>query len=227
MKLVTANIKCNPTMSQDRVVHDTKVVAALGDVILWQEIAIPRYVRAVLSVPGHWEHTHTNRETPISYNKAYWEETGISGDVMTHKGRKGVSPNRYITFVGLRRKHTHLSPVIFMNTHMISAAFSNNAPFTKAWRLERWKEHFLIQQQLIKQWHSKGYTVIGGGDMNRTKMPKYCAEQRWLAQGGIDHIYCVEGAGDFSTKVLLRESTRETHVYTDHAPRIASLHLTR
>lgn len=223
MKLVTANIKSNPLMRQSRVLHDVARVKLLGGVILWQEIAPKRYKSALeseLSSVHHWSHVQIGRETPISYRNDTWKLLS-SGHRLTHHGRAHVTPARYITWAVLQRKNSTFPPVVFMNTHMISSAFSNHHPLTKKWRLARWKEHFAIQKALVQSFVAQGYTVIGGGDFNCTHLPKFTGNQRFLSHGGIDHMYVCEAPQ--GVQVELRELGNYTRVYTDHAPRYAEL----
>lgn len=228
IRLVTANIKSNPLMRQAYVDADIRTVKGLGDLILWQEIAPARYRSALTHYldGSHWGHHALNHEIPISYNLGKFEMLPhLSGVLKTHDGKAHTSPARFITYVGLKHRHTAQHPIVVMNTHMVSGAFSANHPFTHKWRLDHWNQHFRAQQALIHSFTSEGITVLGGGDMNRTRMGKYAPEQRWLNSGSIDHLYAVEAVG--GTRVELYESHAETRVHTDHDPRIATVSLHR
>src|SRR5689334_4263622 len=104
MRLVTANIKCNPRMRQSRVEHDIIKVKGLGGIILWQEIEIPRYKEALkYTRHGEWAHTSLETEIPISVNTRYWTVLK-SGYRLTHHGRKLTTPNRYVSWALVENK---------------------------------------------------------------------------------------------------------------------------
>lgn len=214
-------------MSQPRVVHDVHAVAGVAGVILWQEIAIARYTKAVGDIDRVFHHSYLGYECPISYKSDVWEPVAhLHGHLKTHSGRLHVTPSRYVTWQGLQHKDNSINPVVFMNTHMISGAFSNHYPITKKWRRKMWNIHFAAQMKKVIELHDRGYTVIGGGDLNRgSDMPKYSPHQRWLSHGGIDHLWCVEAP--HGVKVELKQLyPYHGGIYTDHRPRIAELSLT-
>lgn len=186
---------------------------------MWQEIEPLRYKNAVLEEAdkAHWHNVNMNTETPISLKKKYWNVL-YSGVVQTHKGRKRVTPNRYISYVVAEQIGTG-NVVVFTNSHFVSGAFSNKYPFTKKWRRARWDYHWSIMHDMVNKFVNAGYTVIGGGDWNATHVRKFMRRQRWLATGGIDHLFTCEATN--GTQVKLIETSKETHVYTDHDFRIA------
>lgn len=228
MRLISANIKSNPLMKQEHVVADLLKVHAVAGVVLWQELEPQRYKDALRSNFNRgWEHTHLETEIPISYQADIWQVVPeLSGKALMHPGRKLVTPERFVVWTGLRRKHSRLDPIIVMNTHMISGAFSNHYPLTKNWRRKQWEAHFAHQQGLVKDLIMGGHTVLGGGDTNRgtPSMPKYAPSQVWLGEHGIDHLWCVEAPN--SVKVSPRSHSLLTGMYTDHNPVVATLALT-
>lgn len=241
-RLVTANIKSNPLMRQSYVDADIAAVRLLGDVILWQEIAPQRYKDTLHTLMPNRAHVALGTEVPITYKPWQWRPATeqelpdfsnapddlfprgvtVTGAIRMHGARKRVTPVRYVTYAILTSVNGTGPIVVWMNTHMISGAWSNRHLLTREWRRARWREHFSKQQRLVTYFTSKGLTVIGGGDMNRgDSMPKFSFKQRWLAQGGIDHLYCIEPDG--GTRVALNEMRSVPGLHTDHKPRVASL----
>lgn len=224
MRLITANIKCNPVMRQSRVEHDIAAVKAAGGIILWQEIEIFRYTKALHDVgPKHWQHANTNLEIPISVDSHYWEIVK-DGYRLTHKGRALTSPDRYISWAFVRNKHTG-QKLVLVNTHFISGAWGSKAKTFRSWRQQMWRLHYAILKEMVTGWHQAGFTVIGGGDWNKTKVDKFHPDQVWLATSGIDKLFVLPGSK--GPKVQLTGVDAIHDVFTDHTPRIALLKLLR
>lgn len=152
---VNINVKSNPPMSQDKVLHDVKRAAAAGDIIGWNEISTvkgpngDRYFDAIKSLGKDWGHympKHGNYRipNPISWKKKEWDLVD-SGFRRTHKngasaGHTNVSPARYVTWVKLKNKKTG-DTIIRMNTHLISGAWNSKNNKAKEWRKDMGRPH--------------------------------------------------------------------------------------
>ncbi|WP_375757726.1 peptidoglycan-binding protein [Corallococcus exercitus] len=168
-KTVTINVKSNPVMDQAAVVHDVKRAASQGGLIGWNEISPDRYFKAIRDLGPEWGH-YMPRDgglripNPISWKKSEWKLQD-EGFLRTHEGKKGVSPNRYVTWVKLKNEETGKS-IIRMNTHLVSGAWSGNKPH-KEWRQDMWNKHMDRLDRLVTHFEKKGLPVIVGGDFNR------------------------------------------------------------
>ncbi|MFP2905158.1 peptidoglycan-binding protein [Pyxidicoccus sp. 3LFB2] len=171
-RTVTANIKSNPLMPQDKVIHDVRKAAAQGDLIGWQEIAPSRYFDAIKDLGKDWGH-YMPRDgkqripIPISWKKSEWDLQD-AGFKRTHKGEAKVSPHRYISWVKLKHKETGEN-VVRINTHLISGAWTKSKldrPSTP-WRQDMWKKHMDQLDDMVERFEKKGHKVVVGGDFNR------------------------------------------------------------
>lgn len=167
---ITANIKSNPVMPQDKVIADVKKVARQGDLIGWQEIGPPdRYFDAIKSLGKGWDHYMPKDgkrriPIPISWKKSEWDFKD-AGYVRTHKGKEDVSPHRYISWVKLTNKKTG-EEVVRMNTHLISGAWNPDKKH-QAWRKDMWHEHMDQLEKMVARFEKQGHKVVVGGDFNR------------------------------------------------------------
>jgi hypothetical protein len=171
-RTVTANIKSNPEMSQDKVLHDVRKAAAQGDLIGWQEIGPDRYFDAIKSLGKEWGHYmprdgKTRIPIPISWKKSEWDLQD-AGFKRTHNGQAKVSPHRYISWAKLKHKETG-EEVVRINTHLVSGAWTKSKldrPSTP-WRQDMWKKHMAQLDALVERFEKKGLKVVVGGDFNR------------------------------------------------------------
>lgn len=219
--VMTLNVKSNPHMSRAHVRHDLARAEPMAGVHFWQEIQ-PKYYNEVLKAldPRKWAHAHVPLEIPISWNNNFKEFT--RGHIMTHHGRAHTSPNRYISWVGLEFNGHQ---AIFMNTHYVSGAWNRKHKLHKQWRKDMWEQHYRIQKNLVCGFVRDGFTVVGGGDFNRSHVEKFHADQHWVTPGpSIDKLFVVEGNGGPS---LIRESLRTVSHgwFTDHPAKIGHIAL--
>jgi endonuclease/exonuclease/phosphatase family metal-dependent hydrolase len=171
-RTVTANIKSNPEMPQDKVIHDVRKAAAQGDLIGWQEISPARYFDAIKGLGKDWGHYmpkdgNLRIPVPISWKKSEWDLKD-SGFKRTHNGKAGVSPHRYITWVKLKNKETG-EEVVRINTHLVSGAWTKSKQDrpTTPWRQEMWKKHMAQLDAMVERFEKQGHKVVVGGDFNR------------------------------------------------------------
>jgi Putative peptidoglycan binding domain len=164
-KVVSMNVKSNPEMSQDKVVHDVRRAAKSGDIIGWQEIGPERYRDAIRALPGFDHFMPKGLETPISWRSKDWKLLD-SGVEQMHEGRKGVSPHRTVAWVKLKNKETGKT-VVHMNTHLVSGAWNSKQQATDPWRQKMWSRHIDEMGRLIERFEKKGHPVTISGDFNR------------------------------------------------------------
>ncbi|MGV3619587.1 MAG: peptidoglycan-binding protein [Archangium sp.] len=178
---VNINVKSNPPMRQDQVVHDVKRAAAAGDIIGWNEISVvggpngDRYFDAIKGLGKAWEHYMPKHNgyripNPISWKKDEWDKVD-DGFRRMHKngasaGHTNVSPARYVTWVKLQNKKTG-ETIIRMNTHLISGAWNSKNNKAKEWRKDMWHKHMRQMREMVARFERKGTPVIIGGDFNR------------------------------------------------------------
>lgn len=176
---VNINVKSNPPMSQDKVLHDVRRAAAAGDVIGWNEISVlknkdgsrdDRYFDAIKSLGKDWGHYMPKHgkyriPNPISWKKKEWDLVD-SGFRRTHGGLEKVSPSRYVTWVKLKNKKTG-DTIVRMNTHLVSGAWSSKNKPAKQWRQDQWHTHMRKMKEMVARFERSGHPVIIGGDFNR------------------------------------------------------------
>lgn len=139
------------TVATANVLHAKQPWSPLADVVGWQEADKVRWSRAArkaaekvghaLWVPGG----AAAREVTISWNEAVGKIQG-GGSVLTHRGLKAVSPNRWIAYVLLELADG--STLLHLNTHMVSGVRRQNSS-EHFWRRARWYRHDVIQQALV------------------------------------------------------------------------------
>jgi hypothetical protein len=226
MHLVTSNVRNNPDMVREHVRHDMAAVSKLGGVILWQEVAEPddwADLRATLP-EDEWQHIGMDDECPISVWRGKWQ-VRRSGRVPLHGGKAAVSPHRVAQWAELVAKGSSIlavPPVVVVNTHFVSGAYSHAGQLAEDWRVAMWDKAHAGLTALVADFHAQGLTVLGGGDFNRTgEWPGFAEGHRWLMHGGYDHLWCAEA----DTGARIRLDTTGTlgldDLYTDHPARWA------
>lgn len=224
--LVTANIRNLPNLTRSQERHDLGLVKALGSVVLWQEIAEANDVADLRATLPSWTHVHTDTECPISVWTSKWDVVE-KGQALLHGGMKGVSPHRVATWAVLQRKGHNVAPFAVVNTHFVSGAFTHPGQVAEEWRVHAWTKAQDGLADVVAMLNGKGYTVVGGGDFNRTgSFPGFSSSHRWLVNGGFDHLYASEVPTGLQVRVGATGSLGKPHLFTDHAARWALLHLT-
>lgn len=228
MTLVTANIRNNPDMPRQWVREDTSAVRALGGVLLWQEIG-EQDDRDDLatSLPGSaWEHVQLDTEVPMSFYRANWQ-VRATGKQLLHVGRAGVSPSRFLTWAEVSRKDApEVPPVVVINTHWVSGAFSHAGQDSEEWRRAMWEVSHTKLSQVVGEFLARGKTVVGGGDYNRTGVwPGFAANHQWLMHGVFDHLWVCEAPGGARVMALNTGTLGTDKLHTDHPARWAHVRL--
>ncbi len=163
--VVSMNVKSNPLMSQDKVLHDVRKAAKTGEIIGWQEIAPERYRQAIRNLPGFSHFMPKGLQTPISWKKDQFKLLD-SGVERMHGGQAGVSPHRTVAWVKLQNKETGKT-MIHMNTHLVSGAWNTKIQRSDPWRKAMWNQHMTKMGKLVERFEKKGHPVTITGDFNR------------------------------------------------------------
>ncbi len=163
--VVSLNVKSNPEMPQDQVVHDVRRAARTGGIIGWQEIAPQRYRDAIAALPGFNHFMPKGLQAPISWKSKDWKRLD-SGVELMHLGKPGISPHRSVAWVKLKNKETG-ETIIHMNTHLVSGAWNKAHTASDPWRKKMWHQHINRMESLIARFEKKGHPVTITGDFNR------------------------------------------------------------
>ena len=209
-------------MAQSKVVSDLQAVRDLGGIICWQEISRDRYkqaLRAEFTLDGGWANEHLDREIPISYRTQWWEAVD-RGCIRTHESRPLVTPERFVTWVQLKRRDSD-DTLVVVNTHYVSSAWNRKPVLAKQWRKAKWLEHWQAQKDLILGFHANGLTVIGGGDFNRPDVPTFHKDMQWFTGHTIDKLFVLRAPRGLHLKAV--DLSVKEGLNTDHRPRILRL----
>ena len=163
--VVSMNVKSNPLMSQDKVSHDVRRAAKVGEIIGWQEIAPERYRQAIRNLPGFDHFMPKGLQTPISWKSSEFKLLA-SGVERMHGGKAGISPNRTVAWLKLKNKQTG-ETVIHLNTHLVSLAWNTKISRSDPWRKAMWNQHIAKMGKLVERFERQGHPVTITGDFNR------------------------------------------------------------
>lgn len=163
--VVSMNVKSNPLMSQDKVLHDVRRAAKTGEIIGWQEIGPERYRDAIRSLKGFSHFMPKGLETPISWKSSEFKLLD-SGVERMHGGLAKVSPHRQVAWVKLQNRETG-ETVIHLNTHLVSGAFNSKIQRSDPWRKAMWARHMEKMGNLVERFERQGHPVTITGDFNR------------------------------------------------------------
>jgi hypothetical protein len=155
-------------MRQERVVADVRRAAGLGCCIGWQEIRWERYRRAIRELGPAWAHVFGPRGLVVSWRAERFERID-DGAVRTTRGRRLISPNRYVMWVVLRHLESG-TELVRLNTHAVSGGWARPRRPLTGWRRKRWQEHVAELGALVDRFHAQGLPVVVGGDMNRSRV---------------------------------------------------------
>ncbi|SDL14901.1 hypothetical protein SAMN05428985_11060 [Nocardioides sp. YR527] len=167
------------------LLHGKAAPHAFADVIGWQEADTRRAHTRIRAMDGY--RTYSRTEVPISWRTASWRYQD-AGTVRTHKGLSRVSPHRYVTWVRLEHRRTHVV-IVLMNTHAVSGAWNQNTgELAESWRRSMWGVHDRAVDRLADRFAAKGYRLFLTGDMNRLRHVYTYTCLRRADAGGIDVI---------------------------------------
>lgn len=213
--VTTANICGNPLRPKRAVRRRMRRALLIAGATFGQEVARSnRWKRSNYSAMWHAVAASIGKataggphEVPISSPKGF-EVTG-SSVVLVHKGRRTISPARYITVVrGTWGGHR----VALVNCHPVSKP-RRGVPFWR-WRINHWNLYHEKLVVIVGHAASQGYTVVFGGDMNKRNVPVVHPRQRALVESGLDHLWVVPEDGHHVANVRTRKIRRT--VLMDH-----------
>jgi hypothetical protein len=187
---VAANICCLPIRPQAAVRQRVIQALDLGVAVFFAEIEIPRYSRAVRvqSAKRARRVFGLGHEVPISVPSSYLVTSAEV--VRVHGGLARVSPSRVMTIV---KADVQGEKVAFIACHPVSKPRLGVSH--ARWRISRWNTYKAALRRQIAILHVAGYTVVFGGDMNKTRPGVFHASQVQLAKSGLDHVWVVPGPG--------------------------------
>lgn len=166
--------------------HDSAAAAAQAtqhaDVVLWAEA-----VR--VKVPG-WTFAHGGKGVMTGWNAKVMHNFGSPSWHQAHRGLVGVTPARGTLVVKAETPRLAL-----VNAHRINGTGwpgVQRRPFWR-WRRRRWMEHHAQDKRIVAQLVQDGYTVIFGGDINRTDPPPIHPRAVPLRASGITRLYLIRG----------------------------------
>ena len=220
MKAVTSNIRDNPDLPRPKVRAAAAATARLGGIALFQEIGEREdHIDIKKAMGPGWTWRNDHLAIPIAVKTRYWQvlEEGFQ---LMHMGLAGASPNRYISWVVVKRRNRlarmlkKAKSLAIINTHFVSGAWNAKAKSNKQWRQQRWGEHYMLMRTKILEFIERGISVLFGGDFNRDHVRPFLTDQRWVAQHGIDKIGFIEAPGGLRlTRVV---GTGHTDTTSDH-----------
>lgn len=82
-----------------------------------------------------------------------------------HDGFAKVTPARGV--IGTLLEHAAGPRVVFLDTHLVSSAWSRRRVPGKAWRRRRWLKHKQLLDAITEALTTAGFLVVIGGDFNR------------------------------------------------------------
>ena len=219
MDLANFNIRATPRMPIKFVYHDLRVAKGLdASIYNWQEIAKYWLYRRALKkmFPGpRWQHLFLNKRTPITIDTHVF---GI-GRTYTKKLSKAdprlPNPPRYANAVELTEIATG-EEFVDIDAHFTNGGFNDEHPRTKKIRNKRWHKEFKGHCDFVNEFVEAGKTVVGSGDYNRRKMPKFHPNQINIVEDGVTLMWIVPGKGKVvGIHDVKRIATK--YLKTDHA----------
>ncbi|MBM9458678.1 endonuclease/exonuclease/phosphatase family protein [Nocardioides sp. zg-536] len=158
------------THGTHNVLHGSARLTGFADVIGWQELDSRAAQQRLRVLMGYRSYIPMGGGGAVSISwKASRFELVAQGSVLTHKGRRGVSPNRYVNHVILQERVTG-KRVAFVNTHFINGAWDAGRFPNQSWRQKKWRHHYRIlkdQVAALQRLDGGRMPVFVGGDMNR------------------------------------------------------------
>lgn len=174
--------------------HGTSAYTPFAGIIGWQELdGADDIARMKRSLPG-FAH-YVPRSEAAASDSISWRRSMFSlryaRAVFTHGGEAHVTPSRYITYVVLRIRATGRT-IAFVNTHFISAAFTEHAE-----RRGRWYEHRDVLKRVVASLRAHGWPVLVAGDFNNRQSVHLAGLSRARVGTGdptpIDQLYAPPG----------------------------------
>lgn len=224
VRVTTANICGNPLRAKPFVRRRMRRALRQNGAVFGQEIARSnRWRRGNYNAMWHRVAAVFDkrtlggpREVPISIPES-WEFLGYEV-VHVHDGLRRVSPDRYITVV---RALVGGRMIAFVNCHPVSKP--RRGVSASEWRIARWNEYHARLRAIVADLHDRNFTVILGGDMNKSSVPQIHPAQGVAISSGLDHLWYVPAQG-VSVTVTHRSKIGRTALM-DHPILTANLDL--
>lgn len=227
MQFVTANVRHGMSLSNKR--DAMKKVRDLGSVIMWQEMGGTQSSRSLLDElfpSSAWHHVPpiNNKGTRISVKKSIWTvEQGhaylMHGDPFNLPGTRET----YTTVALVTSKNGGIQFLV-CDAHFIPHAWSNAQVAHKQWHKDAWNKHYNKFQSIVLDARSKGITVIGGGDWNRTSVDPFNSDQVWFHHHSLDYLFGLHSAGGATFNEV---SSQQVQTGSDHLALVAKLTWTK
>ena len=214
LRVVVANIMCNPRMPQGWVEDDMEAIYQHHpDVVMWSEVEIWRYQNALSEVfmPHLWNNQFNfGIESPISLriSKFPGYQRFTHNWIKAHSGRPLTTPRRVIAFT-----LDHDLKILFLTGHDVSGAWNRKKKLFKKWRQRMWTRHWNKAKHLIDDYTERGYAVIYGTDFNRLNVPAFSDYQHTAVEHGIDKLFVISGP---ETKIKVLKHGKVEGLHTDH-----------
>jgi hypothetical protein len=192
MEVTTANICGNPLRPKRAVRKRMRRALTQNGVVFGQEVAASnRWRRGNYS--AMWVRV-ANALKKMTYGEPHEVPISLpvgvevigSVVILVHKGKKRVSPNRYITVV---KSEFNDKKVAFVNCHPVSKP-RRGVP-NSAWRIQHWNLYHQKLVEVVNELSLQGNSVIFGGDMNKKVVPEIHPRQQTLVESGLDHLWIV------------------------------------
>lgn len=168
----TASARCTGPVGAFRlgshnVLHGNARITDFAGVIGWQEVTHRADRRKLVNTlgPGYRHYIpqhHRAAAIPISWRHRNFRLLSWRS-VMTHEGRRDVTPSRWINVVHLQHRRTG-KRIVVVNTHFISEAFKMGASYLY-WRQHRWFTHrnaLVANLAQIRRFHPRAALFVVG-----------------------------------------------------------------
>lgn len=161
---------------------------------------------------SEWAHLLTGAAAPDVVDKL-----GVAW--RAHGGRVLVSPARGV--IGTCLEVADVGRVVFLNTHMVSSAWSKRRVVGKKWRRRQWRKHKQLLDHLTAALTAAGFLVVLVGDFNYGLVLSFPGLKS--AGGGDRPGYDqIHASPDLMPRRFRRADGADKH-QSDHYPRAADI----
>lgn len=222
MRLANFNIRANPPMRRRRVRADLRVAHdTRARVLCWQELAKLPWYRSILKqvFPARegWVHLHLKHRNATSVDTEVFRIVRTRQHRLTGGNPLLPQPARWTNETVIQSLIFDEYLVAVLNSHFDNGGY--NGRWRPGWnrraRQKRWDRQFGKTQRLVHRLHEEGLDVVGSGDYNRERMPKFHPDQVWLLENGIMKMWVVPAAGA-RTRSIDPVTIAERALFTDH-----------
>lgn len=215
------------TNTRAQIAADLARVFARAQLVRLQEVSTPTAraaLAATLADRPNWR-TCRRAELVTAWDSRHLTAAGPCQSWRTHRGRAGVSPDRFVTAQPLT---TAGAVFLIVNTHAVSGY---NRAYASPWRRAAARVHWTTLLQLTGRWAlSRRYDVIlVGGDFNAPP----AARRAWYFPGPLlDPLYVPDTRRTIDQLRTARNPTRPvavlrrwalTGLHSDHAAQLRTI----